>query len=235
MPGAAGAIATLRDAGVPVRFVTNTTRAGSDTIAGWLRRFGVPAEAGDVFTPLRAAAAWLRREDRRRLALCLPADARREFAGFELVDDAPEAVVIGDLGPAWSFEAMNRAFRWLLDGAAFVALHRNRYWRTGGALVLDVGAFVAAFEFATGRTATLVGKPSRAMFEQAAGSMGLGVADVAVVGDDVATDVAGAQALGAGGILVRTGKFRPSDLEGEGPRPDRVVDSIADLPKLLLG
>jgi HAD superfamily hydrolase (TIGR01458 family) len=235
IPGAGAAIAALRDAGLGVRFVTNTTRVSPDTIAGWLEGFGIPVRVEDVFTPLRTAASWLRRERIRRVALCLPEDAHREFAGLEVVDENPEAVVIGDLGPAWSFEVMNRVFRWLLDGASFVALHRNRYWKSGGELVLDAGAFVAAFEYATGREATLVGKPSRPLFEDAARSMGLELPEVAVIGDDVTTDVAGAQALGTSGILVRTGKFRPGDAEAGRPRPDHVIESIADLPGLLLG
>jgi HAD superfamily hydrolase (TIGR01458 family) len=129
---------------------------------------------------------------------------------------------------------MNRVFRWVLDGVEFVALHRNRYWKTGGGLQLDVGAFVAAFEFATGRTATLVGKPSRPMFEAAARSMELEVEDVAMVGDDLVSDVAGAQAAGSQAFLVRTGKFRAEELERSDATPDIVIDSVAELPGLLL-
>ena len=235
VPGAPEAIEALREAGVAVRFVTNTTRVSRDTIAGWLVGFGVPATGADVFAPPRAALAWLRETGKRRVALAVPKDTFPEFAGLEIVDRAPDAVVVGDLGPGWTFETMNRVFRWVQGGAALVALHRNRYWKTGGELVLDVGAFVAAFEYATGREATLVGKPSRAMFEAAAGSMGLALADVAMVGDDLAADVAGAQALGVEGILVRTGKFRRSEIEESDVRPDLVVDSLAGLPDLLLG
>jgi phospholysine phosphohistidine inorganic pyrophosphate phosphatase len=233
--GADAAIAALRAGGVPVRFVTNTTRVPRATIAGWLDDFGVPATADDIFTPPIAAVAWLREQGIRRVAVCLPEGSFAEFAEFEITDDEPEAVVVGDLGPAWNFDTMNRVFRWLLDGVEFVALHRNRYWKTGGEWVLDVGAFVAAFEYATGREATLVGKPSRPMFEAAAGSMGLALSDVAMVGDDLQADIAGAQAVGIQGIMVRTGKFRAAELESSDVRPDRVVDSIAVLPDLLVG
>jgi HAD superfamily hydrolase (TIGR01458 family) len=233
--GADAAIAALRAGGVPVRFVTNTTRVPRATIAGWLEDFGVPATADDIFTPPIAAVAWLREQGIRRVAVCLPEGSFAEFAEFEIVDLDPEAVVVGDLGPAWNFDTMNRVFRWLLDGVEFVALHRNRYWKTGGEWVLDVGAFVAAFEYATGREATLVGKPSRPMFEAAAGSMGLALSDVAMVGDDLQADIAGAQAVGIQGIMVRTGKFRAAELESSDVRPDRVVDSIAVLPDLLVG
>lgn len=234
IPGAADAVKALRDGGVPLRFVTNTTRVPRRTIAEWLDGFGIPASAEEIFTPPVAAAAWLKEQGIRRVALCLPPVAFEEFAGLEIVDDAPDAVVVGDLGAGWTFDVMNRVFRWLLDGAEFVALHRNRYWKTEGELVLDVGAFVTAFEYATARTATLVGKPSRPMFEAAARSMGLEPEDVAMVGDDLQADVAGAQAIGCLGVLVRTGKFRAEELEGSDVRPDLVVDSIAALPDVLL-
>ena len=42
----------------------------------------------------------------------------------------------------------------------------------------------------------------------------LGPADALMVGDDIGSDVRGAQAVGITGVLVRTGKFRPSDLDG---------------------
>jgi HAD superfamily hydrolase (TIGR01458 family) len=233
VPGAADAITTLRRRGVPVRFVTNTTRAPRVSIAGWLERFGIDAVADDIYTPSRAAVAWLSERERRRVALCLPPECHGEFSSLEIVDEAPEAVVVGDLGPGWTFDVMNRAFRWLLAGADFVALHRSPRWKTGGELVLDVGAFVAAFEHATGRDATLVGKPSRPLFEAAARSMGLELPEVAMVGDDLQADVAGSQALGMPAILVRTGKFRASELETSGLVPDAVIDSLAALPALL--
>jgi len=235
IPGAPETIAALRARGVPVRFVTNTTRVPRDTIAGWLNGHGISASGDDVFTPPRAARVWLREQGHRRVALALPETTFREFAGLEIVETDPQAVVVGDLGPAWTFAVMNRVFRWVLEGAPLVALHRNRYWKTEGELVLDVGAFVAAFEYATGREATLVGKPSRALFEAAARSMDLALTDVAMVGDDLRADVAGAQALGIPGILVRTGKFRQDDVEASDIRPDAVVDSLSSLPDVVLG
>lgn len=234
IPGAPEAIATLRAGGLPVRFVTNTTRVPCATLAGWLEGFGIPATEDDVFTPPRAAAAWLGERGVRRISLCLPAGSHGEFAGFDITDGDPEVVVVGDLGPAWTFDVMNRVFRQVLDGVELVALHRNRYWKSGGELLLDVGAFVAAFEYATGRTATLVGKPSRAMFEAAARSMGLALEDVVMVGDDLLADIGGSQALGIRALMVRTGKFRAAEVQASEVSPDEIVDSVASLPGLLL-
>jgi HAD superfamily hydrolase (TIGR01458 family) len=144
-------------------------------------------------------------------------------------------VVVGDLGRGWTYEVLNQAFNRLLDGAEFLALHRNRYWKTGGGLAVDAGAFVAALEYASGRTATLVGKPSQALFDAAAASIGLTPRQVTMVGDSLESDIAGAKAAGCQAILVRTGKFSADELARSSVQPDLVVDSIAELPGLLLG
>lgn len=235
VPGADTAVAALRQGGIPVRFVTNTTRVPCATVASWLEGYGIPAIADDVFTPPRAAVSWLGQRAVRRIDLCLPEASFGEFAAFEITDRDPEVVVVGDLGPAWNFDVMNRVFRQVLGGVELVALHRNRYWKSGGELIIDVGAFVAAFEYATGRTATLVGKPSRAMFEAAARSMGLALSEVAMVGDDLQADIAGSQAVGIPGYMVQTGKFRAAEVEASAIAPDRVLTSVAALPELLLG
>jgi ribonucleotide monophosphatase NagD (HAD superfamily) len=113
--------------------------------------------------------------------------------------------------------------------AELIALGMTRYWQAPDGVRLDAAPFVAALEHATGRRAIVLGKPSREFFETAVHRLGLAPADTLMVGDDIRTDVAGAQAAGLKAALVRTGKFRTQDLE-EGIRPDAVLDSIADLP-----
>jgi len=231
LPGAASAVRELRRAGLPLRFVTNTTRRPRREIRERLIAMGIDASTDELVTPPVAAAAWLARRGLGRIAAYVP-PATREDLG-ELVDDetSPQAVVIGDLGREWTFDRANAAFRWLLAGAELVALQKNRYWSTAEGLVIDAGAWVAALEYASGRTAHLMGKPAPEFFSRAAASMGLDLADIAMVGDDAASDVGGAQRAGARGILVRTGKFDAAELARSGVEPDLVVDSIADVAR----
>jgi ribonucleotide monophosphatase NagD (HAD superfamily) len=112
-------------------------------------------------------------------------------------------------------------------------LQRNRYWDTGEELALDAGTFVAALEYATGREAILAGKPSAMFFQGAAESMGVELFNLAVVGDDPGTDVAGAQACEAAAILVKTGRFKGGALAPKMPTPDLILDSVATLPAAL--
>ncbi len=233
VPGAADAITALRRSGLPLRFGTNATRMSRTSLVERMHHLGVKLEPEEVLTAPLAASSWLEKKGLWNLSLCVPEATYADFAHFTIDDASPQAVIIGDLGPGWDFKRLNRAFRHIMEGAEFVALQRNRYWETGHGLVLDAGAFVTALEYATGQEATIVGKPSPAFFQAAAESMGLDLLNVAVVGDDIATDVAGAQACDAAAVLVRTGKFREGDLSGGLPKPDLILDSVASLPVAL--
>jgi len=140
-------------------------------------------------------------------------------------------VVIGDLGGAWDFATLNRAFRLLHANpeAALVALGMTRYWKSQDGISLDVAPFVAALENATGRSALVFGKPAPAFFHAAAERLGVQSSEILMVGDDIESDIAGAQAAGMRAALVKTGKFRERDLEGP-VTPDAVLDSVAELP-----
>ena len=231
--GADRAVARLRTAGLALRFATNTSRHPRGALVEWLRRLGVDARADEVVTAPRASAAWLRSRELSRISLHVAPAIVEEFSGFALDEHEPEAVVLGDLGDEWTVDRLNRVFRHVLGGAVLLAIQKNRYWRRGGALCLDAGPFVAALEFATGVTAEVAGKPSAAFFAAAAESMDVPLEQLVVVGDDLGADVKGAAAAGARGVLVKTGKFEPSDLKAASETSTMVAASLAELPQML--
>jgi HAD superfamily hydrolase (TIGR01458 family) len=233
LPGAAEALATLDARAIPHAFVTNATSRPRSTIVRELSAMGLEIPAERVFTAPRAARAYLERRGLRRCHFLLRPALLEDFSGIEPEDDAPQAIVLGDLGEAMSFARLNRAFRLLLSGAELITLARNRYWRARDGYMLDVGAFTAALEYASGKPATLIGKPSPEFFGAALSCLGAPASWTAVIGDDLDSDVGGAQAAGMRGILVRTGKFREEDLQASRVRPDLVLDSLADLAAIL--
>ena len=234
--GAAETIAWVRERGIPFRFVTNTTSRSRAHLVEKLAGFGIAASEGDILTPAVAAADRLRSEGASDLALFVRPAARGEFAGLTTVPDDAERgaahVVIGDLGELWDYRTLNRAFRLLHHNpeASLIALGMTRYWLAEDGIALDVAPFVAALEHATGRAPRVFGKPAAAFFQAAATALGAAPGELVMVGDDIHADIGGAQSAGLRGVLVKTGKFRPSDLEG-GVRPDGVIDSIVDLPR----
>jgi HAD superfamily hydrolase (TIGR01458 family) len=235
IPGAAETVAWAREQGIAHLFVTNTTSRPRSALVEKLAGFGIETDASHIHTPAVAAAAWLHSQQPGEIALFVREAARADFAGLPLLPDGAEQgasyVVIGDLGESWDFRSLNRAFRLLHHNpnAVLIALGMTRYWQAADGISLDVAPFVAALEHATGQHAVVLGKPAKPFFLAAAERLGLPPGEVVMVGDDARADVAGAQAAGLRGVLVKTGKFRATDLTGEA-RPDGTIDSIAELP-----
>lgn len=237
IPGAAAALERLRSDSVPFLFTTNTSRKSRRAIIDSLAGLGLSVRKEEVLSAPVAAAGWLESEGVERIQLLVPESTHDDFTSFTITDDDPEVVLVGDLGSGFTFERLNAAFRSLRAGARLAALHRNRFWLPAAGPTLDAGPFVAALEYATGSRATLVGKPSPAFFRTAARQAGVETEGLAVVGDDIETDVRGARDAGLVAIQVRTGKFdaaRNAELAPE-LRPDHVIDSIRDLPDLPRG
>ena len=236
LPGAPEALAELRRRGVPFRLVTNTSSESREGIARRLSALGMSVEPEEVVTAVVATGAYLaERHPGARVFLLSDEEAVPDLGPVRLVGLGADAdvVVVGGANETFSYPALDHAFRLVAGGAPLVAMHRSLYWREADGLHLDGGAFVRALEAATGVEAVVCGKPSPAFFRAALAELGAPAERAAMVGDDVANDVLAARAAGLAGILVRTGKFRPSDLERAGEEPDAVIDSIADLPALL--
>jgi HAD superfamily hydrolase (TIGR01458 family) len=187
--------------------------------------------AEEILTPVVAASAYCRSQGLRRVAAYAPAASLEDLEGVKVVAEGQpaEAVIVGDLGEEWDFERLQSAFSRLKAGAALIALSRDRYFLKNGELTLDAGAFVAGLEFAAGVEATVVGKPSPAFYGAALSALNIEPKRVAMVGDDLWSDIRGAQEAGMQGWLVRTGKFSERALRENGIRPDRILGSIADL------
>jgi len=236
LPGAAEAIGCLRKAGVPFVFTTNTSRMSRFDIASSLESMGLKVEPSEIFSAPVAAARWLSDEGVQRIHLLVSDSTREDFAAFEITEEQPDAVLVGDLGSGFTFERLNAGFRSLRAGARLVAIHRNRFWLTDEGPTLDAGPFVAALEYASRRQAKLVGKPSAAFFDAASSLLGIRREGLAVVGDDLETDVRGGHAAGLTTIQVRTGKFDPKLLEefALDQHPDHTVATLADVPPLLV-
>jgi HAD superfamily hydrolase (TIGR01458 family) len=234
--GGAEAMRRLREAGHRLRFVTNNTTHPRATLAEELRQMGIELEDDELQTTPRAAAHTLK--GRRVLALTMHAIVP-ELEGIELVGEDAEAVLVGgadetpETNLVFSYMNLARAFHELEAGAQLYSLHKNRWWQTKHGPLLDAGAFVVGLEYAADTEAIVVGKPSTPYFEAALHALDAEPSMTWMVGDDIEADIAGAQAHGMRTILVRTGKFRPDDVEAGQVRPDGIVSSIAQLPDWL--
>lgn len=232
-PGVVAALTRVIARGVSIRFLTNTTSRPRAVLHAELAACGLVVEASWIWNAPRAARELLLSRGLTRCDLMVADAIHEDLEGIAPDDTAPQAVVVGDLGEGFTYERMNRAFAHLEAGAELVALARNRVYQRAGRRILDLGPFVAGLEYASGRTAVVAGKPACAFFLAALASTGIPPEAAVMIGDDLEGDVGAAQAAGIRGALVRTGKYRASDLASSRVTPDAVLDSLADVETLL--
>jgi HAD superfamily hydrolase (TIGR01458 family) len=233
IPGVADAIGALGALGFEIRYLTNTTTRSRQAIVDRLTGMGFTLRAEHVFTPSIAAGRLLRTRNLTRIHLAAAPELAEDFSDVELVEDDPEAIILGDLYKVFDWDRLNALFRMMQQGALLVALHKNRYCRREGNIALDLGPFVAALDYAAGTRAEVVGKPSVLFFDLALADLGLDAKSVAMVGDDIEADIGGAGQAGLTTIQVQTGKFTSKDRDHPSIRPDHCIGSAADFPRLL--
>ncbi len=238
--GAAEAIANLRARGTRVLFLTNDPQSSRDELAARLTMIDIPATAADVLTSAAATAQFLASQGHLRGhgALVIGSLALRqevEDAGFRLVPPADArgtALVVVGGHDRFDYAELQAATTAVVHGAELFATGRDPVVPTHDGPQPATGAIVAAVETATGVTAEVIGKPEPFIFEIARKALS-DCEDVAVVGDNLASDIAGAKRSGLDAILVLTGTATEYDVKQGVIQPDLVLASLAELAEIM--
>jgi len=228
---AAHALDRLRESGLPIRFVTNTTRSTRNQVLAKLTKMGFRIDESSIFSAPIATRNYVQQNRLRPLLLVHP-DLLDEFAEIDCA--RPNAVVVGDGGDVFNYQMLNRAFRILMNGCALIGMGYNRYFQEPDGLSLDMGPFVELLRFASGVEPTIIGKPSSIFFQQALDDIGISASRALMIGDDLENDIGGAQSHGIRGVLVRTGKYRPSDEAHPTIKPHLIVNAFDDAVEQIL-
>lgn len=231
--GAVDAVNEIRASGMPCRFVTNTSTLSLASLQQKINALGFSIPANEMISAPQATLMYLKAQHDPICRLLLADDVKQDFKEFRQSDTAANYIVIGDIGGAWSYTLLNEVFNCLVNGAKLIAIHKNRFWQTEHGLQMDIGGFIDALEYASSVKAMIIGKPSPDFFKIALDDMGLEFGEVAIIGDDIDADVGGGQQAGLKGILVKTGKYRQSYVDASSVKPDFIIDSVVDLPKVL--
>jgi len=174
------------------------------------------------------------KEHYKRISVYCTENIRKLFTDY-IDDENPEAVVIGDNGDNWNYQLMNDIFQKVYDGAEIIAMHMNRYWSPqGGELSLDAGAFIKAIEYGSAKEAILIGKPSAIYFQSALQMLGLPASsEFIMIGDDIESDIVGAQKAGGKGLLIYTGKTEYPLKDETHIKPDYEAQSLTDVINII--
>jgi HAD superfamily hydrolase (TIGR01458 family) len=232
LPGAAQTVATLREKGIAIRLLTNSTLKSRASCAARLRQRGVQVSAHEVVTASYATAAYLKRLQPASCWIMLEREGLDEFADFQQDPVQPDYIVVGDNRSRFDFDHLNHALRLLLGGSKLIGMIPELVDASMGDWELNVGSWVDMLARAAGVEATYIGKPGPFAFELALETMRLNKSEVIMVGDKVSSDIKGAHDVGLRSVLLRTGEFRGRELEAA-PQPDFIFDSVSDILGLL--
>jgi glycerol 3-phosphatase-2 len=234
VPGAADAIGALRDAGKRVAFATNDPRHAGEEFVAKLWGIGVRAALSDVVTVGGAMQHLLAETRSGRTAFVIGTDPMRQHvanAGLRVLNNTDlasrAAVVIVAGTEELVYDDLKQASLAVRRGADFLATGRDPTYPQPDGLWPGTGAIVAAVEYATGKTAQIVGKPEPQLFLTALDRLGDG--PTLVVGDRLDADVAAASRAKLDAALVLSGGTSPEELAGADPKPVAVAANLAAL------
>jgi HAD superfamily hydrolase (TIGR01450 family) len=234
VPGAADAIGALRDAGKRVAFATNDPRHAGEEFVAKLWGIGVRAALSDVVTVGGAMQHLLAETRSGRTAFVIGTDPMRQHvanAGLRVLNNTDlasrAAVVIVAGTEDLVYDDLKQASLAVRRGADFLATGRDPTYPQPDGLWPGTGAIVAAVEYATGKTAQIVGKPEPQLFLTALDRLGDG--PTLVVGDRLDADVAAASRAKLDAALVLSGGTSPEELAGADPKPVAVAANLAAL------
>ncbi len=231
MPGAAAFMAELARDRVPHVLLTNNARATPEAYAAKLQRLGIDVPPERIVTSGMVVAGYLAGSGMRSVAVVGP-DALAEACAAAGLTSAsqPDAVVVG-ISDALTLADLREAVRLASGGARIMVTNPDVVVPGPLGAEPETGAVKAYLEAALGRPVASVGKPHRLAFELARDRLGLPAERVAVIGDTLETDIAGAVSAGMRSILVGTGNR--NDRRDGAPEPTVEVADLAELAGLL--
>jgi 4-nitrophenyl phosphatase len=232
IPGTRAFVDFLRAQEIGFVMATNNATRTPQQFVAKLAGMGVTVHAEEILTSSLATAGYLASvatpgtrvfvvgQDGLRAAL--------RDAGFDLVEDEAEYVVVG-MDFAVCYERLAQATLLIRAGARFVGTNPDRTFPSERGIMPGAGSLLAFMEAATDVTPTVIGKPETAMIDQALARMGARADTTAMLGDRLETDILAGRRAGLLTLLVLSGVTDRALLAKSEIQPDLVFRDVAHL------
>ena len=192
IPGSINVIKEFRKNNLKLRFLTNTTTIPRKLIFNKLQDLGFDIEEEEIFTPITATKNYLNDNRIKKIALFTSIEIIEEFNEYEITQKNPEVVIMGDIYKNFKWEILDSIFKLVyIENSALIALHQNKYCMRDGKISLDLGPFVKAVEYSSGKKSILMGKPEKNFFDLAVKDLGIIKDNILMIGDDITSDIEG--------------------------------------------
>lgn len=230
-PDAGDFLKFILENNIPSYIISNSTLKKGKGITEFLVDHKLPSKV-PAMTATDATLHYVSEHYKKVSVYCV--DEIKQLFNHYIDNENPEAIIIGDNGERWDFQMMNEMFKRIYNGVELVAMHKNKFWYPEGKLSLDAGAFINALEYASGKKAILIGKPSQVYFQSALSLLGFPKgSDFTMIGDDIDTDIVGAQQAGGKGILIYTGKTNYPLRDDAKIKPDFEAQNLTEVIEII--
>jgi len=211
--------------------VTNDSTDTVETVLQRLLRFDIPVKEQEILTSARLTAEYVAKTHPNGTYFLVGEKGLEEElnrAGLRRARGTKADVVVVGLDRWLTYNKLDKAGEVARNGASIVACHYARVYMFRNRVAMAVGPIVKAIEYASGKKAVAIGKPSRLMFELALEKAGCKARDAVMVGDQEETDVQGAKAMGITSVMVKTGVFSRGETKTKADIVVENVDDVAD-------
>jgi HAD superfamily hydrolase (TIGR01450 family) len=226
----------LRRKRIPHFVLSNKTTVSAADFATTLNALGFAFDQNQLITANRAAIHLMQQHGVQSLFVIGTTSQKDELheAGFTIVGtDAIHAdAVIVSTDEQLNYEKLCTATQLLHNGAEFIATNADRLWMTASGLAPDTGATIAYLEHAAEKSPTVTGKPTATMMRFTEAHTGIPAKHMAIIGDQITSDMQMAQEFGMVSVLVLSGQTSREDLINNAYQPDYIVESISHLTPL---
>ena len=195
---------------LPYMVITNNTKRRSNDFLSYLNEIGLNIPSEHYLDPLMILELRLPKE---KVAAYGSEPFLRilETEGYTLDYEDPKNVLIG-IKEDFTADEYAQMINFLLQGSQLIGMHETTLYAKNSKRYPGVGAILKMLEFATSASYDVVGKPSKAFYDEALSRLQKQRAtarfkDITIISDDVKGDLGGAKELGMKTVFVLSGKY----------------------------
>jgi HAD superfamily hydrolase (TIGR01450 family) len=228
-------IMKIRSQGKRALLLTNDSTHTREEIHLNLSKLGIKLEVEEILTSSYLTSDYLTKRFGKTTFFLVGEQGllrELEIAGHSPTEKHPQVVVVG-FDRQLSYDKLDRAMRYLRNGAALIGSYGGAVYMSDRGPALSAGPIIKALEYASGRKAIMIGKPSPRMFQWALRRVREKSARAVMIGDQIETDLAGARKARVHTILVLTGVENRDTIRNSELKPEMVIETVDELMNYL--
>lgn len=228
----------LRAQGYRIGFITNNSRENAEEIRSKLTEMGLRLQDELIISATEAVAGYLR-DHYGRVAVKAAGSASlntaladAEHRVLDWADSEFADVIVVGRDTEFDYCKLERIVNEFARGARLISTNPD-YSHPGenGRLIPETGSLLAAVESITNKPIVSIGKPHVWLYEMAMRHYGVVPAECVMIGDNLATDIAGAKQIGMKTVWIR--HSGPPGVDEHSVVPTVRVGTLAEFYELL--